>query len=414
MAESYNKSTDTGKTIQDFNWNAYSGVNAFDGSWPSPVMTRRQWTDFLQGIKNPRWKQMVAAHQNAGTPMIGRKTVIEFVPCRMSATAFTNSQCLPQHRFKVVANGVIGGVPALSNLGSPISSTSAANDAAGAWYGSIRNAMSTFKGSVAAAEATDARRMMYDRASKMLYMIPAFQRRLNYRWLRSRTKRGKLKTLSNSWLELQFGWLPLASDIKSAVEALNNPTPMTKRVRGFGDSGKQDAPVFTGYDLYTLVTAQYTIKRTSQVSVRYLGEVQCRTNPLGSRLQDFGLGVREFVPTLWEVLPWSFAVDYFTNVSEILTALSYASVKVNWVNQTIRQTSTWESQGYFVPSPGSTYFRPSMGVNTPSSFKLTRTDVARQPVGQVPIPSLSFQLPSWKQALNLAALAVSKRLRLAY
>jgi hypothetical protein len=53
-------------------------------------------------------------------------------------------------------------------------------------------------------------------------------------------------------------------------------------------------------------------------------------------------------------------------------------------------------------------------VNIGSSYKLEASDVIRGPVDNIPIPSLTFKVPGPKQVLNLAALAASRRLRLAF
>lgn len=42
-----------------------------------------------------------------------------------------------------------------------------------------------------------------------------------------------------------------------------------------------------------------------------------------------GLTIQEFVPTVWELIPYSFVVDYFTNIGDVV---NYAySANLNWV-----------------------------------------------------------------------------------
>jgi hypothetical protein len=55
------------------------------------------------------------------------------------------------------------------------------------------------------------------------------------------------------------------------------------------------------------------------------------------KLRVFGLSPEEFVPTVWELLPWSFLVDYFTNIGDILEAGATDTSTVAWIEQaTIR------------------------------------------------------------------------------
>jgi hypothetical protein len=147
----------------------------------------------------------------------------------------------------------------------------------------------------------------------------------------------------------------------------------------------------------------------------YSGVIRCRdATQVGSLRRDFGLTVREFLPTAWEVLPWSFAIDYFTNVSEIVDAVSYRDVEIVWAKKTVRRERSRRS------SPGAVYAFNNLGssfkllTNIPSKWyeKDIRTD--RTAISTVEIPPLRFELPGLKQTINLAALAVSRRLRLAY
>jgi len=45
----------------------------------------------------------------------------------------------------------------------------------------------------------------------------------------------------------------------------------------------------------------------------------------------------QFVPSAWELLPWSFLFDYFSNIGDILE-MSFTSLdNVKWINRTILQ-----------------------------------------------------------------------------
>jgi hypothetical protein len=401
-------------------WAAAQAVGP--GAWqadvnPLPPYLYTTWTDYVDGFKNPLWKLQVIRGEGATTDFVATERVVKVEEGAFQVRYSWVPGAPEDARLKSAI--VMGPLLAHMNIDLPMGVNgihvgTADNDAAGDWYKKVRNRMSTFKGLTFAAESLEAKRMIFDRSTKMLTKIPIFQNLLRKRWVRSRTKRGKLRTLSNSWLELQYGWAPLVSDLEDANKVLQNPTPQYKYVKGEGnarsieenssDEGGQN-DVF--WDLTKRLSSRYYIK--------YYGVIQARADPSGSRLQDWGLTTREFLPTLWEVIPWSFAVDYFTNVSDIINAVSYASVGVRWVSR----AQIWErtcTRRYVCRSTPPSYLPVyNVDFNIPSSVIVTSRKVVRTAkIGDIPIPSLQFQLPNWKQTLNLAALAVSRRLRLAY
>lgn len=411
MSEPYEKITQKGFKVQQPGNATFAGADAFDGQAPSPVFVKQIWSDSLIGVKNPKWRQQIREGRGATTPMTAIKKTITQTPGLFECTGNVTPLLVPSGRRKAVVVA-LADAPNLTIDSVGVIDATADKMAAGTYYNKVRDKMSTFKGSVFAAESVQAKRMMIDRAQRMLTKIPYFQDRLRKRWVKSRTKRGKLKTLSNSWLELQFGWLPLASDIEDAYEVLNTPVPQFKLVTAYGNSGFMEAQSLQTHAA-GIANWQSETRTYQWCQVRYRGMIRARASATGSQLLDFGVGVREFLPTLWEVIPWSFAVDYFTNVSEIVNAISYASVEALWINKTTRYQRTSESVSTAWINKSGLY-ESTERINVPSKFTVQVDKVVRTGIASVPIPPLTFQLPKLRQVLNLTALAVSRRLRLSY
>lgn len=382
------------------------------GSNPSePTMTTMSWKDTIYGVRVPNYRWRIRNHLNAtssleanqfiATNSPGMQVVDGYVALNQSPASYRAAWHIGAPHGGHITPFTTGAVP----------TGSAENDAAGAWYKSVRNKMSTFKGSVFAAESRDAKRMMWTRATKMISMISPYQRRLRRRWYAKGSRRARLKALSDSWLELQFGWLPLISDIEDAHKALNNPTPQYKRAKGGPVSHVTIVDRNSGTATVGAITMATEYTETTRYEVTYYGEVKARVEPRASGLQDFGFTVREFLPTAWEVIPWSFAIDYFTNVGDIITAASYANASISWIGK--RMISSRIRTRTTTSSPSTSLVagqRTLIGIA--SSSRGEARLVRRMPVISVEVPSLSWQLPSWKQTLNLAALAASRRLRL--
>jgi len=412
MTEIYEKVTE--KTFRNLNPQASNtvGINAWETAEPFPTYTNVPYEDRLTGKKNPHHRTQIIWGRNATTAMNATETTFDHVEHgRFTVKGYSTAAMLPTQRAKTIIVGS-SSIPS-TQITDHVSfyTGNAANMAAGTWYKKVRNAMSGFKGSVFTAESRQAKRMMCDRANRMLSMIPPFQRRLRKSWVKSRTKRGKLKTLSNSWLELQFGWLPLASDIEDLYKVLQNPRGEFKFIKAYGVDGDV-TPITYGTNGTGYARCELRTWYSYWAQTMYHGKVRTRDTPAGSRLLDFGLGVREFLPTLWEVIPWSFAIDYFTNISEIVDAISYRTVEVHWVNRTDTLTRTWKRHGTY--SVQSNLYSPTILENVPMKLEVTRKSVGRIVQVDVPVPTLTFQIPNLKQFVNLAALAVSRRLRLAY
>lgn len=121
------------------------------------------------------------------------------------------------------------------------------------------------------------------------------------------TKR-RLNSFGNAWLELHLGWVPLIQDIYDANQAfLREPFP--KRVRGAARSS----------DYYITVSSFPTHKNTKTVHYRVgycvRGDVHV-TNPNVALAAS--LGLVNPVSIAWALVPYSFVVDWFVDLSSLL------------------------------------------------------------------------------------------------
>lgn len=364
----------------------------------------------LVGTTMPGWRRRIRQHYSAVTNLDATKTEIMDAPGKAQVIQIVKSTGL------VGTYAAAAGAPAGGNVSSVpigvISTEKATNMAAGEFYKNVRNKMSTFKGSVFAAEFREAKSMMIDRSRRIISSIDPYQRQLKRRWYGKGSKRSRLKLLSDSWLELQFGWLPLISDIEDAHKALNNPRPQYAHVVGSGSDFiiVSRGQVSSGSGIIVHRGSQ---TESTECEVKYYGQVRAYANPAGGGpMQDFGLHAREFLPTAWEVLPWSFAVDYFTNVGDIVNAIAYAGSNVQWAGKvtTCSREVKRETHMYGVADTATLMYVTTLSL--PFISRVKSSSVARRNEFSVPIPSLLWGIPSRKQFLNLAALAVSRRLRL--
>lgn len=122
--------------------------------------------------------------------------------------------------------------------------------------------------------------------------------------------RPRSRDVAGQWLELHFGWVPLVQDIGNAIDVLQAPCP-SSLVRGratVNDVGKQ-----------LLGQYQWSTIWTYKVQVQIMAEVYI-TNPnlaLANRM-----GFVNPATVAWELIPFSFLVDWFIPVGDFLNSFT--------------------------------------------------------------------------------------------
>lgn len=147
----------------------------------------------------------------------------------------------------------------------------------------------------------------------------------------SKTPQGvsRAKQMSGNWLEYHFGWSPLLSDIYGAVDVLQGPVPV-RRVRA---SAKAGIPreTFGKYPLnYGDPPVGYT-DRAYEVRSGFEFEIKNPDLWLANRL-----GLVNPASVVWELVPFSFVVDWFVPVGDFLgsmTATLGLEVKNGWTSE---------------------------------------------------------------------------------
>lgn len=202
--------------------------------------------------------------------------------------------------------------------------------------------------------------------------------------------------VSSGWLELQYGWLPLLGDIFALSDHISNIDKPRKR-RIFAQESIPGVP--TG----TLNTAgQYFWEGYGKQSKSIIALI---TEDIPSFAQALGLSDPELVA--WELVPFSFVVDWFIPIGNYLQARAFASrAKGTFI---ITDKTRWNVRLARVsrpcPSPTSTNEWLSLGMPAFGRYvKLTRSVTSSLPA--VPLPTFSNGLgKGWRLQNALALLA---------
>lgn len=202
------------------------------------------------------------------------------------------------------------------------------------------------------------------------------------------------KALSDLWIEVSYGWLPLLQDAEAGAQwlatAINSP-PLQPRIK-VSKSWKYAGTLNKGSN-FTTVWSLKTTRRKCQLIV-YGGQ------PVPVWLPNLA----SVAQVAWEKTPWSFAVDWFVPIGSYLSACSTAaSITGRFVI-----TQSWETDWSNPVSTSVGYQYSSLwsGNERLHRFQVTRTVGTTLPIKH-PLTDLldkDQSYKSWRHAANAVAL----------
>jgi hypothetical protein len=234
---------------------------------------------------------------------------------------------------------------------------------------------------------------------------------------RNRRNRKRVREIiADTWLEHSFGWQPLVGDIKSLCDALarlNVYSMPRKRINARAGREKQSA-YSSVIDRSASPGLQYSITRnavqTRSAAVRFSGAIKVASGP-NFTTDTLGLSLRDIIPSLWELIPYSFLVDYFTNVGSIIDACFLRRSDILWSERGYKlETSTVFSPASVLGHKTSSYEPVSYYIDSIES-RISKRVVHREPYTGGFIPSLEFKVPgvNSKKWINIGALLIASR-----
>lgn len=144
------------------------------------------------------------------------------------------------------------------------------------------------------------------------------------------------KRLANHWLEYTYGWSPLVSDVYGAIQALH------KGVTGAGTEVTATVGRGQSVDDFThgANVDNFNLFNQGSKSLGYKASITGTvTNPNARTLNE--LGLLNPLALAWELMPYSFVVDWFLPVGDVLASLT-SEVGMSNVFRTISYNEmTW-------------------------------------------------------------------------
>lgn len=116
--------------------------------------------------------------------------------------------------------------------------------------------------------------------------------------------------IANVWLEYTYGWKPLMQDVYGSIELLN------KKITSDGMSVGSSATAYYAEE-FSNTTPKYSLKKSTKARMSF--HVRCQDEMVALAAST---GITNPALLTWELIPFSFVVDWFIPVGQYLEGLT--------------------------------------------------------------------------------------------
>lgn len=174
--------------------------------------------------------------------------------------------------------------------------------------------------------------------------LPGMLRYLGKTLINPKSSLGSAKALADSFLSVKFGWLPLIDDLQKLLDFQKYVIKRNKELHqlysGKGlrrriQIGNDTTSVETSANMALAATSIATLKCSLKITRKSWGTIHwkpsilplyhpddARMNELAKQLV-YGLTPEAIARGVWDVLPWTWLIGWFTNVGKYLNAYSF-------------------------------------------------------------------------------------------
>lgn len=296
--------------VSDRNVNRYS----YNGSLACLIYSE-QWS--RTGYRGPR--QYNKLGNLVAHPVVYSKTILQGRPIASSTTGYPVSS-------------IVSKPPGFLNASSGVKVSDLINKATIDFYTNLANTNALLP--LMLKERQQTIDMVSEKVMKLVAMKRNFLKEIRKSW-----RHNDHKIVQDRWLEYRYGWLPTLMDIDTLI---NKPLGLPGTIC----SGK----AFGRYDVNGYNEGGWEFSQNGSISTRVQALVLPR-NPFMKTASQYGIANPALVA--WELVPYSFVVDWMFNVGGYLEHLG-ALDGLELVNPTTSWRHTFHQQAYINARPGLT------------------------------------------------------------
>lgn len=238
--------------------------------------------------------------------------------------------------------------------------------------------------------------MVADRTKTLAEFTRDFRRR-NYAKILKDFSQFRSREASKLWLEFIYGWKPLASSIYELSQVLGEQLEKDQLIYSRGSSS------FSDTNKYTIGSGDFNVEYSGGFRCQIIARVEV---PSIVRLN--ALGVLNPASVAWELVPFSFVLDWFIPIGNVLAGLSSTaglSFHSGYVTTVNRAISTLKPQDRSWTSRFERFAIQQRGNTVRESF-----DMRRNVMGSFPLPQLYANTNPFSTTRVINATAIVRQL----
>jgi hypothetical protein len=389
-------------TVTGFSMNAvWDKFTPYSESKSNSVFS---YTKTRSGAKVPNFRELIAAGRDASSTFSSSDAKYD----RNKSYAYVLKRVTPPTALPYDRGNIVIREPQPDFNWYPQVVGAARTIALKRLYNRIDDAVGRFQAGVALGEMRETKRLLGSRAALLGESVSDSLKRLSkearyLRYVRRLPGARIAARVSDLWLEYSFGWRPLIGDVNSLHNSFVKQFDTSRiRVSSSATESKSTPTVrqTSGYD-YTETITERTVQYLSTHRFVY------GLRQPSSALTKWGTSPMDGLSVAWELIPWSFLIDYFVDIGTFIRSFQYSNLQVIYGSE-----ATTNKSIQIVTVRTRAVNGAALLSSIPGTGEFERWSYSRMPSYTVPVSIPSFQLLEGltvgDRILNVAALIGSR------